>query len=407
MINNKWKLICDKVDMALQPIVDINSGEIVAYESLLRNYNEVGFNSIDDFFDTAYEQGVLYAVDIELRSKVLEKLKPLYEKNKSFGLFYNLDNRILDMDDYEHGTTKSLLSFYGYENSFITFEISEKHEFSSFIDAQTVFNTYSDQGFSIALDDFGTGFSGLKMLYYLNPQYIKIDRFFITDILKDKKKRLFVSNIVNMAHQSNIKVLAEGVETEDELNVCKDIGCDLVQGYFIQKPVLDIKQLRFKYDEVSLTNQVMSNFCADIYEANFNLDTLYESASLNSQLINRYIIASSTDQKGVITNVTDAFCKISGYKRSQLVGENHNIVRDPQMPKKVFRKMWERLQKGKIWVGELSNLRSDKQLYFVEATIFPNYSNEGELIGYTSLRKDITHKKLFNNTKNSATLKSV
>lgn len=379
--------------MALQPIVDINSGEIVAYESLLRNYAEVGFNSIDDFFDTAYEQGALYAVDIELRSKVLEKLKPLYEQNKSFGLFYNLDNRILDMDDYEHGTTKSLLGFFNYDNSFITFEISEKHEFSSFIDAQTVFNTYADQGFSIALDDFGTGFSGLKMLYYLNPQYIKIDRFFITDILKDKKKRLFVSNIVNIAHQSNIRVLAEGVETEDELNVCKDIGCDLVQGYYIQKPVLDIGQLRFKYDEVCLENQAMTNFCADIYEANFNLDNLYESASLSNQLINKYIIASSTDKRGIITNVTDAFCKISGYKRSQLIGANHNIVRDPKMPKKTFKKMWGKLKKKQIWIGEISNLRSDNHIYHVEATIFPTYSKKGNLIGYTSLRKEISHKK--------------
>ncbi len=382
--------------MAFQPIVDINSGKIVAYESLLRNYKEAGFSTIDDFFDTAYSQGVLYSIDIELRSKALEKLKPLYEKRPEFGLFYNLDNRILDMDDYEHGTTKSLLKFYGYDNSFITFEISEKHEFSSFIDAQTVFNTYSDQGFSIALDDFGTGFSGLKMLYYMNPQYIKIDRFFITDILKDKKKRLFVSNIVNIAHQSNIKVLAEGVETLDELNVCKDIGCDLVQGYFIQRPVLDIRELKFEYKSVCSRIQNITNSCADIYEANFNLDTLYESASLNSQLINKYIMATSTDEKGIITNVSDAFCRFVGYRRSELIGKNHNIVRDPSVDKEFFKKMWEKLKNEEIWVGELSNLNSEKRVLYIEATIFPIYSDEGGLRGYSSIRKDISYKKFYN-----------
>lgn len=395
-MNNKWKLICEKLDMAFQPIVDINSGELIAYESLLRNYKEAGFSSIDDFFDTAYEQGVLYSIDIELRSKALEKLKPLFKMNSKFGLFYNLDNRILDMDDYEHGTTKSLLKFYGYDNSFITFEISEKHEFSSFIDAQTVFNTYSDQGFSIALDDFGTGFSGLKMLYYLNPQYIKIDRFFITDILKDKKKRLFVSNIVNIAHQSNIKVLAEGVETLDELNVCKDIGCDLVQGYYIQRPVLDIDELKFEYSNICFPQKQVTNSCADIYEANFNLDSLYQSASLNNQLINKYIMATSTDERGVITNVSDAFCKFSGYKRGDLIGKNHNIVRDPEVDKKVFKNMWKKLKKGEIWVGELTHLTKDEKVLYIEATIFPTYSSCGTLQGYSSLRKDISYKKLHN-----------
>lgn len=260
MFNSKWKFICQKIDMALQPIVDMRTGKTKAYESLLRNYKEVGFNSIDDFFDTAYNQGVLFRVDIELRAKILEKLKPLYKKNQEFKLFYNLDNRILDMDDYEDGVTKSLLEQHGFDSGFITFEISEKHEFRSFIDAQTVFKTYSDQGFSIALDDFGTGFSGLKMLYYLDPQYIKIDRFFITDILKDEKKRLFVENIVNMAHQMNITVLAEGVETIDEYNVCKDIGCDLVQGYFIQKPVIDIDKLSFSYNEILFKDNSLNSF---------------------------------------------------------------------------------------------------------------------------------------------------
>ncbi len=243
----RWLHIVEKLSFAFQPIVDINNGKIVAYESLLRDYKKAGFNSIDDVFNTAYKEKTLYALDVLLREKALSSLRKLYKQNSDFFLFYNLDNRILEMNDYENGITKKLLMNMGYSYDFITFEISEKHEFKEFIEAQTVFELYSKQGFSIALDDFGTGFSGLKMLYYLNPQYIKIDRFFITDILNDGKKRIFVENIVNMAQQLKIKVLAEGVETLDEFNICKDIGCDLVQGYFIQKPTKDIGQLKFKY----------------------------------------------------------------------------------------------------------------------------------------------------------------
>jgi EAL domain-containing protein (putative c-di-GMP-specific phosphodiesterase class I) len=246
----KWNSILDNIDLAFQPIVDIKTGKLVAVESLLRNYREVGFNSIDEFFDTAYEDQVIFSIDILLRKKALEKLKKLYKKNKNFSLFYNIDNRILDMADYQDGHTIEILNKYGYKKDFITFEISEKHEFMSFIDAQTIFRIYSEQGFSIALDDFGSGFSGLKMLYYLNPQYIKIDRFFISDILNDKKKKIFVESIVKMAQKLNIKVLAEGVETKDEFDICKEIGCDFVQGYYIQRPTLDVGEIKFKYKVV-------------------------------------------------------------------------------------------------------------------------------------------------------------
>lgn len=246
---NKKRLLkdIDKFDFAFQPIIDIHSGRTVAFESLLRNYEQAGYNSISEVFDTAYENKTIYALDILLREKALKKIKDLYLKNNDFVLFYNIDNRILEMNDYENGLTKKLLSTIGFKDNFITFEISEKHEFKSFFEAQTIFNIYSTQGFSTALDDFGTGFSGFKMLYYLNPQYIKIDRFFITDILLDKKKKIFVESMVKLSHSLNIKVVAEGIETKEELNICKEIGCDLVQGYFIQKPTKNIKRLQFEY----------------------------------------------------------------------------------------------------------------------------------------------------------------
>lgn len=254
MLQIKWMSILQSVDLAFQPIVDINSGKLYAVESLLRNYREAGFNSIDDFFDTAYDEQVLFSIDILLRQKALEKLRPLYCKNSNFSLFYNIDNRILDMSDYSDGVTLELLQRLGFEKNFITFEISEKHEFLSFLDAQTIFKVYSDQGFSIALDDFGSGFSGLKMLYFLDPQYIKIDRFFITDILNDKKKKIFVESIVKMAKKLGIKVLAEGVETKDELDICKEIGCDLVQGFYIQRPTQNLDEIKFKYKIVKKDN---------------------------------------------------------------------------------------------------------------------------------------------------------
>ncbi len=245
-MKKKLLKLIDELDFALQPIVNINSGEVYAFEAFLRNFQKAGFKSINALLDNAYENKTLYAMDVLLREKLLKKTSELY-KEKTFYLFYNLDSRILQMNDYTNGLTKRLLSSLGYPEDFIAFEISEKQEFKSSIEAYSVFKAYSLQGYSIVLDDFGSGFSGLKMLYYTNPQYIKIDRFFISDMLNNSRKKIFVENIINMAHQFNIKVIANEVETSQELKVCKEIGCDFIQGNIIKKATILTTKLNFKY----------------------------------------------------------------------------------------------------------------------------------------------------------------
>ncbi|MEA2049734.1 MAG: EAL domain-containing protein [Campylobacterota bacterium] len=386
----KWVDILDKVDLALQPIVDINTGVCVAHESLLREYKKAGFYSIDDFFDTAFEEKVLFGVDIVLREKALLKFKKIYDKNPTISLFYNIDNRVIKMDDYQTGHTDNLLKKLKLPESCVTFEISEKHEFESFIEAKTIFNLYKEQGYKIALDDFGTGYSGLKMLYYMSPDYIKIDRFFITDILNDNKKKIYVANIVNIAHHSNIQVLAEGVETLDELNVCREIGCNLLQGYYVQRPTQNIDEINSVYKIVA-QNRVTSTVPSI---DSFNLDDVYYTSNLYNNLIDKYLIASSSNIKGDITSVSEAFCKISKYSKLELIGKPHSILRDKSIPKSIFRDMWKTILSGKVWQGELSNIARDGSVYWVEATISPNYDNNNILLGYTSIRQDITDKKM-------------
>jgi EAL domain-containing protein (putative c-di-GMP-specific phosphodiesterase class I) len=94
-----------KMDFAFQPIVDINTGLTLAYEALLRDYTNAGYKSIDSVFDSAYKNKTLHALDLLLREKVLEKIKPLYEINKNFKIFYNLDNRIDKLKEYYQNMT--------------------------------------------------------------------------------------------------------------------------------------------------------------------------------------------------------------------------------------------------------------------------------------------------------------
>ncbi|MEA3512252.1 MAG: EAL domain-containing protein [Campylobacterota bacterium] len=249
MLDNKWQNIVEKIDFAFQPIVNIQSGRIYAVEALLRNHEKAGnYSSIFSLFDDAYHDGVLFQFDIKLRQKALKKFSKLDVQN--IQIFYNLDNRLMYMPDYNHGNTSLILEELDLEQKSICFELSERGTLDDSSSISNLVNNYKQQGFDIAIDDFGTGVAGFQLLYYSEAKFIKIDRFFISNIQNDTKKRLFCKSIIDLAHIMNMKIIAEGVETKEEFYTCKDIGADLVQGYFVQKPKLDIKKIQTIYDEI-------------------------------------------------------------------------------------------------------------------------------------------------------------
>ncbi|MFO7883736.1 MAG: EAL domain-containing protein, partial [Desulfobacteraceae bacterium] len=249
-----WLLRLNALDHAFQPVVNIHTGVCFGCEALLRNHEAAGFSSIEDVFNSAYKDNVLHQVDLILREKAIEKFSTFRYKNEC-KLFYNLDNRLINSKDYKTGNTSDILKKHNYTKDALCFEISEKHEINFNNNTTGLFQNYTSQGFNIAIDDCGTGFSGFQLLYYAEPDYIKIDRFFIKDIENDRKKRLFVSSIVKIAHFMGSLIVAEGVETRQEFFSCRDIGCDLVQGYFIQHPCQNMNYLRAKYDTVEILSK--------------------------------------------------------------------------------------------------------------------------------------------------------
>ncbi len=101
-------------------------------------------------------------------------------------------------------------------------------------------------------------------------------------------------------------------------------------------------------------------------------------------------IVSKTDKKGVITYANAQFCRISKYSREELIGQPHNIVRHPDVPKAVFAELWDRIQAGHIWQGLVPNRAKDGSTYVVDATIVPIKNPQGVITGYIAVRKDVT-----------------
>lgn len=99
------------------------------------------------------------------------------------------------------------------------------------------------------------------------------------------------------------------------------------------------------------------------------------------------ILVSKTDTEGVITYCNTAFIEISGYKEKELLGQNHNILRHPDMPRVIFKLMWESLKIGREFNGYIKNLTKDGGFYWVFSNITPSYSANNELLGYHSARR--------------------
>ncbi len=124
----------------------------------------------------------------------------------------------------------------------------------------------------------------------------------------------------------------------------------------------------------------------EIQQLNHELDALVDSFDV-------YVIASRTDLKGNITYASKAYEIISGYSEAELLGKPHSIVRHPDMPAAAFKDMWNTIQDGHLWVGEVKNLKKDGSFYWVEAHIAPYLDSSGSHIGYSAIRLNITSKK--------------
>ena len=248
MIN--WDEIIDKLDYAFQPIIYAQSGKLYAVEALLRNVQDIpNITTIDDLFDLVFSNDYLYEFDLLLREKAIKKFANINIPNLK--LFYNLDNRIIYNKNYSSGNTQKILTKYNLSKDKIIFELSEKGTSIEQNALSTMLQRYKQSGYSIAIDDFGIGVSGLKLLYFSEANIIKIDRFFISNIDQDSKKKLFCSSIIDMAHIMGMQVIAEGVETEKEFFTCKDIGADFIQGFLVQKPTKNINEILPIYNDIS------------------------------------------------------------------------------------------------------------------------------------------------------------
>jgi diguanylate cyclase (GGDEF)-like protein len=231
-----WETAVGSLRFAFQPIALSSNGEAYGYEALLRGWKEAGFFSIGSVFDCAFLDNSLPELDQRLRAMALADFASYAPTGTK--LFYNVDNRIFRSADHAIGDTVQIANELGLSASRIVLEISERHELEGNMGFERVITLCREMGFRIAIDDFGSGYAGLKLLHMSEPDILKIDRHFVAGSGGEPRKAAFLEKIVGMAHLMGVSVVAEGVETEAELGVCVEAGCDMIQGFLLAKPAL-------------------------------------------------------------------------------------------------------------------------------------------------------------------------
>lgn len=239
-INLKDIIVQNNIKTVFQPIVSLKNAEIIGYEALSRGPEDSIYRNPEIMFEDAQKEGLLWELELKCRLNAIKRFKA-FHSNKL--LFINVDPNIIKDEHFIKGFTREFLNDNTIDPSLLIFEITEKSSISDYNQFNTIIENYKSQGYRIAIDDVGTGYSGLNTIVETKPGFIKIDRNLISQIDKDKFKKALIKAFVQFAKTSNVKIIAEGIETEEELSELIEMGIDYGQGYLLHVPVQGLSDI--------------------------------------------------------------------------------------------------------------------------------------------------------------------
>ena len=227
-----------ELEVYYQPKIDLTTNKIIGAEALLRwNNSNMGMIPPERFIPIAEESGLIEPISEWLLNQACKQMKTW--QDGGFGLLkiaVNLSSRQFKQSDLFHKITQILFNS-RLEAQYLELELTEKILVDNIKANVQRLNLIKKTGIQIALDDFGTGYSSLGYLQQFPFDILKIDRCFINNVKHHATNSIITQTIIQMAHQLKLKVVAEGVETEAELEFLKENKCDEVQGFLFSRPL--------------------------------------------------------------------------------------------------------------------------------------------------------------------------
>jgi diguanylate cyclase len=227
----------DELVLYYQPKINLHTRSISGVEALVRwQHPEHGFLPPDEFIPMAERTGLIKLLSIWVLKQALSQAEKWHSKNLKFSIAINLSpTTFLDSDlpDLIIG----MLSIYDIPAEYVILEITESSMIKDPDLAMEILNRLTSKGLKISIDDFGTGYSSLSYLKKLPASEIKIDKSFVSDMLKSDNDAVIVKSIIDLGHNLSLNVVAEGVEDKETVTRLKALGCDVLQGYYFSKPL--------------------------------------------------------------------------------------------------------------------------------------------------------------------------
>jgi len=234
----------DELELHYQPVTAEAGGGVVALEALLRwHHPQRGMVGPEVFISVAEESGLLVPMGQWVLRKACSEVKALQDAGyDDLGVCVNLSARQF-RDPNLVGSVQATLTGTGLEARYLHLEITEPMLMDNLEDAIATVWQLKELGAAVSIDDFGAGYSSLRYLKRLPVDRLKVDRTFVSDIPWDEDAKAITAAVIAMAHKLQLSVVAEGVETQAQLEFLKDNHCDFFQGHLFSPP-LPVEEVR-------------------------------------------------------------------------------------------------------------------------------------------------------------------
>jgi diguanylate cyclase (GGDEF)-like protein len=230
-------LEAEEIHVHYQPIVDVKGAGVRAAEGLVRwEHPELGLIPAGEFIQTVEQSGLIGPLTRYVLERSISQCAQWRASGQGLSVAVNLSVRNL-LDRTLPRQIENLLATYSLPPDALQLEITESMLMADPERALATVTRLSELGVRLSVDDFGTGYSSLANLRRMPINELKIDRSFVSPMLRDESDMIIVRSTVNLAHDLGLKVVAEGVEDEPTLQRLAQIGCDLAQGYHLSRPL--------------------------------------------------------------------------------------------------------------------------------------------------------------------------
>ncbi len=227
----------DQLHLVFQPILDLQSGKVAAIEALSRwDHPQLGPIPPDEFIPIAEQNGLIGQVSLYVIRESSRVVREFADAGYTVRVAVNISTQCLQSSTFP-GHLEQITREAGIRSDQIELEITESTLMHDLSRAEYVLGQLHGMGIVLAIDDFGTGFSSLAYLQQLPVSKLKIDRSFVMHLMQNPGDQVIIRSVISLGHHLGCKVVAEGVEDQASLDFLQEIGCDLVQGYFLGRPL--------------------------------------------------------------------------------------------------------------------------------------------------------------------------